>query len=83
MIYNAFFITENHYTSISEQTYFVGNQIVIQTRDIEKLERPQQFEVKLTYSDATPLVVIQPDTVIVTIKDKFGRFLKIKPDADL
>ena len=72
VIYNAFFITENHYTSISDQT-FVGNQIVIQTIDIEKLERPQQFEVKLTYPVSTPLVVIQPDTVTVTIKDKFGR----------
>lgn len=66
------FIAESHYTSLSDDEYVVGNPIEIQTISDSKLERPRQFEVKLSYSVSTPLVVVEPDTVIVTIKDRDG-----------
>ena len=71
-----FSITESHYSRISNESYVLGDRISIQTTKDDKLERPRQFEVKLTYPVSTPLVVIQPDTVIITIKDNNGMYDK-------
>lgn len=71
-LYIPSFTAESHYTSLSDDEYVVGNPIEIQTISDSKLERPRQFEVKLSYSVSTPLVVVEPDTVIVTIKDRDG-----------
>lgn len=62
-----------HYASVSIDRYTVGEPIEISTVDIRKPERARQFEVKLTYSDPVPFVVVHPDTVIVTIKDRDGK----------
>jgi hypothetical protein len=65
-------IIESHYTGLLDEEYRVGDPIKIPTISDSKLERPRQFEVKLSYSVSTPLIVVQPDTAIVTIKDRNG-----------
>ena len=62
-----------HYASVSIDQYTVGEPIEISTNDSRKPERVRQFEVKLAYSDPVPFVVVHPDTVIVTIKDRDGK----------
>ena len=50
-------------------------RIEISTIDSRQLERPRQFEVKLTYSVPAPFISIQPDTVTITIRDKGGKYM--------
>ena len=71
-----FFITEMiHYTNITIDPYTKGTPFKISTIHNRRLERARQFEVKLAYSAPAPFIIIQPDTVIITIKDRDGTYI--------
>jgi hypothetical protein len=68
-----------HYTRLNTTISVNQNavdypQVEISTIDSRRLERSRQFEVKLAYSVPVPFISIQPDTVIVTIKDRDGTY---------
>ena len=64
-----------HYTNITIDPYTEGEPIEISTIHNRRLERPRQFEVKLTYSAPAPFIIVQPNTVTVTIKDRDGMYM--------
>lgn len=71
-----FIITEMiHYTNTTIDPYAKGSAIEIPTIDSRRLERSRQFEVKLAYSEQASFIDIDPDTVIVTIKDRDGKYM--------
>ncbi len=63
-------------TTISvDQNAVDDPQVEISTVDSRQLERSRQFEVKLAYSVPASFIGIQPDTVVVTIKDRDGMYM--------
>ena len=66
-----------HYSSILMQAYLPGDPIEISTVDDDKLENSRQFEVILTDPSLNPLNVLNPNRVIVTIRDNDGMLLTL------
>lgn len=66
------YIEGKHYISKTIDSYLPEDPIEIQTVSDSGLERSRQFEVRLTDPRSNPLNILEPDRVIVTIRDKHG-----------
>ena len=74
-MFNNYFDTDGtHYNAIDNPTYFPGDLILIQTIDDDKLERSRQFEVRVEDPNANALNILNPNHVIVTIRDNDGMY---------
>ena len=59
---------------LTESSYVPGDKIEIKTINDTKLERSRQFEVIIEDPSHDPLNVLNPNRVIVTIRDDDGMF---------
>lgn len=69
-----FFAATRHYQRTFIPFYFPGDPIEIPTVDDDVLERSRQFEVRITNSSSNPLNILEPNRVIITIRDNDGKF---------